>query len=161
MSGRVNAFSHTISPLPAQLLRDAKFGYRAKFICDTAAYLISISKCASPEQDLLELRGKSYDEARAYLMKCPGVGAKVADCICLMGLGMPHVIPVDVHVRQIAARWFGVGGTSKSLTPSHYKAVQVAFETRYGEYAGWAHSVSFSAAMNPLTFAFRFYLHLI
>ena len=38
------------------------------------------------------------------LLQLTGVGAKVADCICLMALDKHDVVPVDTHVLQIAVR---------------------------------------------------------
>jgi N-glycosylase/DNA lyase len=51
------------------------------------------------------------------------------------------VVPVDTHVRQIAAKHFGVRSALSSATPAVTAAIQQAFETRYGTYAGWAHAV--------------------
>lgn len=63
-------------------LRDLGFGYRAKYIQQTAALLCQTHE--DPQQWLLSLRTKSTEEAREELLKLPGVGPKVADCILLM-----------------------------------------------------------------------------
>ena len=63
-------------------LRALGFGYRAKYIQQTAAILCQAHH--DPRQWLLTLRTKSTEEAREELLKLPGVGPKVADCILLM-----------------------------------------------------------------------------
>lgn len=68
-------------------LRAAGFGYRAKFIASTCQALSALSP------DYLEgLRQLNYCEAHAELLQFLGVGAKVADCVCLMSLDKHEVI---------------------------------------------------------------------
>ena len=81
-------------------LRKLGFGYRAKYIANCAKK-ISSSNIKSSHW-LYSLREKSYEEAHQELTKLPGVGAKVADCVCLMSLDKVNAIPVDTHVWQIA-----------------------------------------------------------
>lgn len=38
------------------------------------------------------------------LCSLPGVGPKVADCVCLMSLDKHDAIPIDTHIWQIAVR---------------------------------------------------------
>ena len=40
---------------------------------------------------------KGYREAHEALLALQGVGPKVADCVCLMGLGWGEAVPVDTH----------------------------------------------------------------
>ena len=99
-------------------LRTLGFGYRAKYIHQTAKLLTS-----KPEGWLDGLRKMSYSEAHAELMSLPGVGAKVADCVCLMSLDKMEAIPVDTHVWQIANRDYKLKLTSKSLTTRVYNEI--------------------------------------
>ncbi|XP_076352045.1 N-glycosylase/DNA lyase-like [Tachypleus tridentatus] len=118
------------------------FGYRAKYISSTAKH---ITKNLSPEW-LESLRKIPYEEARTALMQLPGVGAKVADCVCLMSLDKPGAIPIDTHVWQITVRdYLHHLKATKSLTDKVYSQVGNFFRERFGDYAGWAHSVLFSA----------------
>ncbi|XP_013774934.1 N-glycosylase/DNA lyase-like [Limulus polyphemus] len=125
-----------------QELRKLGFGYRAKYISETAKH---ITLNLSPEW-LESLRKVPYEEARTALMQLPGVGAKVADCVCLMSLDKPGAIPIDTHVWQITVRdYLHHLKATKSLTDKVYSQVGNFFRERFGEYAGWAHSVLFSA----------------
>ena len=40
---------------------------------------------------------EGYREAHEALLALQGVGPKVADCVCLMGLGWGEAVPVDTH----------------------------------------------------------------
>ena len=44
-----------------------------------------------------------YREAHGQLLELQGVGPKVADCVCLMGLGWGEAVPVDTHGRKSSA----------------------------------------------------------
>lgn len=57
----------------------------------------------------------------------------------------PEVIPVDTHVHQIAMKYYGLRGSSKTksnMTPQLYDEVNEKLAAVWGSYAGWAHSVS-------------------
>ncbi|KAG9102967.1 8-oxoguanine glycosylase ogg1 [Ceratobasidium sp. 370] len=134
------------SPAVEAKLRNLGFGYRAKYIQKTAAMLCE--KHESPAKALLDLRNLSTSEARERLLEFHGVGPKVADCILLMSLDKPEVVPVDTHVQQIATKMYGFKsrvGQSKSMTPRLYSEIATKFADAWGPYAGWAHSVLFTA----------------
>ena len=85
-------------------------------------------------------------------MQLLGVGPKVADCVCLMGLGWGEAVPVDTHVWQIAQRDYKFGkGKHKSLTKATYDAVGDHFRQLWGREAGWAHSVLFAADLKTFS----------
>ncbi|XP_067908081.1 N-glycosylase/DNA lyase isoform X2 [Heterodontus francisci] len=105
-------------------LRVLGFGYRAKFINQSAKIILEThgsdwlnSLCEAP-----------YEEAKRALCTLPGVGAKVADCVCLMSLDKPEVIPVDTHVWQITKRDYlsHLGAGQKTLTDKVYKEIGCA-----------------------------------
>lgn len=87
---------------------------------------------------LISLRNATYIEAKADLMTVRGVGAKIADCVCLFSLDKDEAVPVDTHVKQLAQRLFLPEIQAKSITDAVYRRVVTAFEERYGKYAGWA-----------------------
>ncbi|CAN6603689.1 N-glycosylase/DNA lyase [Trichomonascus vanleenenianus] len=121
-------------------LRQIGFGYRAKYIQKTAEMV------HEKGLDYLHgLRQASYEDAHSALNEFCGVGPKVADCVCLMSLDKYDCVPVDTHVWQIAQRDYRVAKKYKSLTRPAYIEVQEHFRRLWGEYAGWAHSVLFTA----------------
>ncbi|KAK3594592.1 hypothetical protein CHS0354_000385 [Potamilus streckersoni] len=123
-------------------LRELGFGYRAKFISQTAQYIMTNHS----ENWLLSLRDMDYDKAKDLLMKLPGVGGKVADCVCLFSLDKTGAIPIDTHVWKIAARdYMPKLRQAKSLTDRLYQEIGDHFRSLWGEYAGWTHSVLFTA----------------
>eukprot|EP01042_Synura_sphagnicola_P015920 gene15920-20164_t len=100
------------------------------------------------EQWLHSLRLKSREEVQNELLKLPGVGRKVADCVALFSLDKCDAIPVDTHVWDIACRDYDRSlASAKSLTPTVYNAVGDLFRARFGAKAGWAHSLLFAAEL--------------
>lgn len=120
-------------------LRQLGFGYRARYIHQTIAIL---------QQNTLpwlySLRSLSYLEAKEQLLTLSGVGPKVADCVLLMSCNQPGSLPVDTHVWQIAQKHYGFA-RGKVLNAVVYNQVGDRFRQIFGEYAGWAHSVLFTA----------------
>ncbi|KAK3263766.1 8-oxoguanine glycosylase ogg1 [Cymbomonas tetramitiformis] len=119
------------------------FGYRAKFITGTTEALLA--KPEGGEAWLLSLRDSSYKEAKEALLTLPGVGPKVAACVCLFSLDKHSAIPVDTHVWQVALKHYTPQLEGKTLTPRIMDVVEDAFGDVFGEWAGWAHNVLFVA----------------
>ena len=82
-------------------LRALKLGYRSRYICGTARM------AASGEVDLDQVKKMDYPEARAELLKLPGIGGKVADCICLFALHHMDAFPVDTHIQKVLDARYG------------------------------------------------------
>ncbi|KAI7797466.1 N-glycosylase/DNA lyase [Triplophysa rosa] len=141
---------HDFPPLPVlsdasveMRLRDLGFGYRARFLQQSAQLIVN-----SHGPDWLKsLRSVAYLQARDALRALPGVGLKVADCVCLMSLDKAEAVPVDTHVWQISKRDYNcaAGSSQKTLTDKVYKDIGDFFRNLWGSYAGWAHSVLFCA----------------
>lgn len=144
-------------------LRELGFGYRAKYIAETARmvahekpsdWLESLRNPDSPgfdSPDLPREKHATYQEAQEGLLTLKGVGPKVADCVCLMGLGWGESVPVDTHVWQIAQRDYKFGKKAKTFNKAMYDAVGEHFRNLWGKYAGWAHSVLFTADLRQFS----------
>ncbi|KAF9406940.1 8-oxoguanine glycosylase ogg1 [Podila epigama] len=131
-------------------LRSLGFGYRAKYIAQTAKKIHAMDNGL---EWLMSLRTMSYEDAHAALLTLQGVGPKVADCICLMSLDKHRAIPVDTHVWQIAVRDYKFrfeGKVPKTMTGAIYKAIGKLFVDLYGDYAGWGNSVMFAADLRTI-----------
>ncbi|CAI6332125.1 unnamed protein product [Periconia digitata] len=145
------------------------FGYRAKYIAKTArmvaeekglAWLEGLcnpespvfGKISAPAGEMADGGREGYKQAHAELLALHGVGPKVADCVCLFGLGWSESVPVDTHVWQIAQRDYRFGkGKHASLTQATYVAVANHFRKLWGKEAGWAHSVLFTADLKAFS----------
>lgn len=75
-------------------LRAVGLGFRAPYLLATARLL------DRAPLDWDALRGAPIAEARARLVELPGVGAKIADCVLLFGLGRLDAYPVDRWIRR-------------------------------------------------------------
>ncbi|HIX15838.1 MAG TPA: 8-oxoguanine DNA glycosylase [Candidatus Hungatella pullicola] len=86
-------------------LQELGLGYRDKYIFAMAEW------CSTEEgvQWLEDLSETDYHTAHSMLISRLGIGKKVADCICLFGLGHVEAFPVDTHIRQILDKWYPEG----------------------------------------------------
>lgn len=130
-----------VGNLGEDVLREAGFGYRARYLAQLGARI-----AAQGTDSLSEMAFLRWDEARTRLLALPGVGPKVADCVGLFGLGHDHVIPVDRHVRRYVVSRHRPDLAGKSLTTNVYTALASAFRGIMGPYAGWAQQYVFMAA---------------
>ncbi|XP_035512952.1 N-glycosylase/DNA lyase [Morone saxatilis] len=124
-------------------LRDLRFGYRAQFLQKSAKQILDTHGL----QWLEGLRSVPYLQARDALRTLPGVGNKVADCVCLMSLDKTEAVPIDTHVWQIAKRDYNYasGKGQKTITDKLNREIGDFFRQLWGPYAGWAQSVLFCA----------------
>lgn len=148
-------------------LRTLGFGYRAKYIIGTAAKMASDKQNLSETEYLSNLKDHlTYEQIREQFMSYPGVGPKVADCACLMGMKMDDVVPVDVHIARIAQRDYRFTPNKASLKELQEKykdlpitrkkinyeldLIRIMFKEKWGEYAGWAQCVLFAQEMGKI-----------
>lgn len=83
--------------------RSLGLGYRAPFLKE----IFSFAK-ENPEW-LDSLKSMNYEQAKAALMERKGIGPKVANCICLFGLGHVEAFPIDTHVKQLLDKYYSAG----------------------------------------------------
>lgn len=129
-----------IATLSEAELRALGFGYRART-------LIQVAKSLQERGQgwLASLAQLPYWEAKAELMRLPGVGAKIADCVLLFGLDNPYAVPVDTHMWQAVQEWLLPELRNQSLTERTYRTIVDWFHERFGEWTGWAHQYLFTA----------------
>ncbi|OAA64355.1 DNA glycosylase [Niveomyces insectorum RCEF 264] len=145
-------------------LRQLGFGYRAKYIAQTAQTIaaekppgwlaqLRNAECSQwPGTEQTATQQSTYKAAHEQLLSLSGVGPKVADCVCLMGLGWGEAVPVDTHVWQIAVRDYKFkGSASKTFSKAMYEAVGDYFRSIWGTQAGWAQSVLFTANLKAFS----------
>lgn len=75
-------------------LRGCKMGFRAPNLLRTAKMI------TAREVNLSGLHSRRVEEARAELLKLPGVGNKIANCVLLFAYGFQQAFPVDVWVMK-------------------------------------------------------------
>ena len=126
-----NAVYEELHSFPSwEQLRDASveelagcgLGYRAEYIH---------ALCQMIDDGAIDRMGAlPYEDLRRELKELPGIGDKVADCVCLFGFGHLEAFPIDVWVERALRRLYGATGSYAKLR---------AFATRrFGEYAGYA-----------------------
>ncbi len=132
---------HRLAEASLPRLTRIGLGYRAAYIKETAQAVME----RGGESWVRDLRRQPYAQAKAALMTLPGVGAKIADCICLFSLNKDEAVPVDTHIRRIAQRTYFSHSLppSKSLTKAIYDQIGDEFRRRFGPMAGWAQQYLF------------------
>ena len=80
-------------------LKSCGVGYRAP-------YMKKASELLTLEIDLSEIPKMSYEEAFETILKVPGVGPKVADCILLYGFNFREAFPSDVWIKRIVSHLY-------------------------------------------------------
>jgi N-glycosylase/DNA lyase len=88
-------------PSPARLARATEAEFRACKMGFRAPYLrASAGIIAGGQCDLDRLRELPVEAARVELMKLPGIGRKIADCVLLFAYGFQSAFPLDVWVMK-------------------------------------------------------------
>lgn len=97
-------------------------GFRDKYIVKSA------NMVNSGEVSLDIIMNSEYEQARAELIKLPGVGDKVADCILLFTKGEMKAYPVDTWVKKLMRVFYGIEsentGEIKRFANEHFKGIQ-------------------------------------
>ena len=114
-------------------LKSCGVGYRAP-------YMRSASELFTDETDLSEISSMGYDEAFETILKVPGVGPKVADCILLYGFNFKEAFPSDVWIKRIVSYLYFDG---KDISVA--KVRDFGME-EFGEYAGYVQLYMFHYA---------------
>jgi N-glycosylase/DNA lyase len=147
---KLNFEGHTFYTFPSpknlanaglKTLSTCKLGFRAEKVLETAKII------DAKTIRLAELGKLDYENAKKELLKLPGVGDKVADCVLLFSLNKLEAFPVDVWIKKSILKHYvayfaksSVHKTleKKSLTHGEYKRISTFTKEYWGEYAGYA-----------------------
>ncbi|MBM3838651.1 MAG: DNA-3-methyladenine glycosylase 2 family protein [Verrucomicrobia bacterium] len=116
---------------PEAELRACKMGFRAAYLKGAADMV------ASSAIDLSKLSAREIGEARESLLRLPGVGRKIADCVLLFAYGFPKAFPIDVWVMK-ALRKLYFRGRQIPL-----RRLQRFSEEHFGPFGGYAQQYLF------------------
>ena len=120
-------------------LQACGLGYRSKYVLDTSRAI------ASGEIDFDELKKANYKTARESLLKLPGVGDKVADCIMLFSLEKLEAFPLDTWVAKILQKYYPnkFFTDKKTITKKKYENMHLKLLEYFGSYAGYSQQFLF------------------
>ena len=107
--------------------RSAGCGYRARYLAETARVLA--------DGGAERLRSMPAEKLRGELMRLPGVGPKVADCILLFAFHRTEAFPVDTWVEKAYRQ---LGGTLRGR-----EKIAASLEERFGELSGYVQQYLF------------------
>ncbi len=113
-------------------LRECKLGFRAPYLLGTARQI------ADGSLMLQHLETLDTSDAREALMRCPGVGRKIADCVLLFAYGRHDAFPVDVWVQKALHRLYFPTASRISL-----QQLQKFSQSHFGPYGGFAQQYLF------------------
>ena len=117
-----------------QELNQCKLGYRSKYVLDTSRAI------ASGEIDLDELKKIKYEQAKESLLKLPGIGDKVADCIMLFSLEKLDAFPLDTWMLKILQKYYSDKFCidKKTISKKRYEDMRQNILEYFGRYAGYS-----------------------
>lgn len=123
-------------PSPKQLkkatmdeLRGCNLGFRDK-------YVFEATRLVSEDELSLEMIEKDqYVIAKKELLKIPGVGSKVADCILLFSMKKKEAFPVDTWIKQIMNEVY--------IDSKNVRKIEEYARNKFGENSGIAQQYLF------------------
>lgn len=130
--------THSRFPTPEELAKasvedlrqKARVGYRDKYIVESAQMI------SDGMLDMELLRTADIETARKELMKLPGVGPKVCDCILLFAFKRSESFPVDVWIKRVMEELYLGKATPKNKIADEGRRI-------FGENAGFAQQYLF------------------
>jgi len=120
----------TIAGLETEDIKFTGIGFRGKYVISTARLI------KEGELDIYNLKKLPTKDARKELMKLPGVGPKVADCIMLFSMDKTDSFPIDLWVRRVMEYFYLPKGSS-------FKDIQEYAREKFGVLAGFAQQYLF------------------
>ena len=114
-------------------------GYRAKYVKSASHAVVS------EEIDFDYLKKTKYQIAKESLLKIPGIGGKVADCILLFSLEKLEAFPLDTWMTKIMQKYysnkFSIG--KNTITKKRYERIHQEVIDYFGNFAGYSQQFLF------------------
>jgi len=122
-----------------QELQECGLGYRSSYIIDAARAVLS------GEINFNFLKKTDYHTAKESLVKIPGIGNKVADCIMLYSLEKLEAFPLDVWMSKILEKYYSdkFDIDTKTITAKKYDMIHQRAIDYFGTHAGYAQQFLF------------------
>jgi len=122
-----------------QELQECGLGYRSSYIIDAARAVLS------GEINFNFLKKTDYHTAKESLVKIPGIGNKVADCIMLYSLEKLEAFPLDVWMSKILEKYYSdkFDIDTKTITAKKYDMIHQRAIDYFGSHAGYAQQFLF------------------
>ena len=116
-----------------------------KVATDVAARTLDLDDLA--RKPLAKARGRLKNDRTDKNKGYPGIGPKIADCVCLFSLGKDDAFPVDTNIGAALKRYYG-----KNYTPGaeNLRLLEWARRT-FGKNAGYAGQLLFLDQRSPLS----------
>ncbi|MBI4149992.1 DNA-3-methyladenine glycosylase 2 family protein [Candidatus Woesearchaeota archaeon] len=111
-----------------QKIRAAKTGFRAAYIKKVNSFL--------NEEAIARIVELPYPLAKQSLMRLPGIGEKIADCVSLFSLDHLQAFPVDTWIRKSMQELYLHGNPKE-------KEIATFAQDYFGELAGYAQQYLF------------------
>lgn len=124
-----------IAVLSLEDLDPVKLGYRGAYLLKAAKKIVDDGK-----EKLASCNLDSKEDGLKYLLEFPGVGAKVANCMMLFGLGQRDSFPLDVWMKRIMNQLYGI-------PEDDTKAMETLAKENYGHFGGIAQQYLFYYAI--------------
>jgi len=120
-------------------LQKCGLGYRSKYVLDTSRAIVS------GEINFDELKKSNYQIARESLLRLPGIGSKVADCIMLFSLEKLEAFPIDTWITKILEKYYPdkFPMEKKTLSKKTYEKIHKLILDYFGNYAGYSQQFLF------------------
>ena len=114
-------------------------GYRSKFVFHASKMI------AEGRIDLDELKKMNYQDSKDELLKIPGIGNKVADCIMLFSLEKLDAFPLDRWMIKILKKYYSerFDLSFKTITEKKYDFLHEEIRNYFGPFAGYSQQFLF------------------
>lgn len=130
--------ANELSKASVKDLRNLGLGFRDTRVFETTRMVVN------KQIDIEKLENiEDINKLREELLKFPGVGPKVADCIMLFSMKKYEVFPIDVWVKRVMTElYFNTKPDKIKVNPNNQKILEFA-NKKFGKLAGLAQQYLF------------------